>query len=203
MITPKAMFSFYFYTPLLILGAIVIGAIIKIIKENLSGKYSKSNKINRTIDISKCPIQTLETILEQCNNFHKYVRINNETLLYVDEYDIYLIVFKNWTGNVQGKIEDLKWNVKSANDYTVNNAYIGIKELLNTIKVKLDNNDIIGILLLNGLLIFDIIDNEIETIRIDNILDRINRKASKKKYNEEEINVIVDTLCKEMSKGLH
>lgn len=203
MITPKAMFSFYFYTPLLILGAIVIGAIIKIIKENLSGKYSKSNKINRTIDISKCPIQTLETILEQCSNFHKYVRINNETLLYVDEYDIYLIVFKNWTGNVQGEIEDLKWNVKSANDYTVNNAYIGIKELLNTIKVKLDNNDIIGILLLNGLLIFDIIDNEIETIRIDNILDRINRKASKKKYNEEEINVIVDTLCKEMSKGLH
>lgn len=203
MITPKAMFSFYFYTPLLILGAIVIGAIIKIIKENLSGKYSKSNKINRKIDISKCPIQTLETILEQCSNFHKYVRINNETLLYVDEYDIYLIVFKNWTGNVQGKIEDLKWNVKSVNDYTVNNAYIGIKELLNTIKVKLDNNDIIGILLLNGLLIFDIIDNEIETIRIDNILDRINRKAYKKKYNEEEINVIVDTLCKEMSKGLH
>jgi hypothetical protein len=46
-------------------------------------------------------------------------------------------------------------------------------------------------------------DPEIETIRMENILDRINRKAYQKKYSEEQINEIAELLCKEMSKGLH
>lgn len=200
---PQGMFRFYASIPFLILGAIIIVAIVKIILEKVTGKYGKSNKINRTIDISKCPIQTLETILDQCNNIHKAIRINSEMLFYIDEYNMYLIMFKNWIGNVQGEPKDLKWYIKSTQDYRVNNAYIELKEKLNIVKFKINNDDIIPILLLNGLLIFNMSDPEIETIRMDNILDRINRKAYKKKYSEEQINEIAELLCKEMSKGLH
>lgn len=201
--SPQGMFRFYASLPFLILGAIIIVAIVKIILEKVTGKYGKSNKINRTIDISKCPIQTLETILDQCNNIHKAIRINSEMLFYIDEYNMYLIMFKNWIGNVQGEPKDLKWYIKSTQDYRVNNAYIELKEKLNIVKFKINNDDIIPILLLNGLLIFNMSDPEIETIRMDNILDRINRKAYKKKYSEEQINEIAELLCKEMSKGLH
>jgi hypothetical protein len=200
---PQGMFRFYASLPFLILGAIIIVAIVKIILEKVTGKYGKSNKINRTIDISKCPIQTLETILDQCNNIHKAIRINSEMLFYIDEYNMYLIMFKNWIGNVQGEPKDLKWYIKSNQDYRVNNAYIELKEKLNIVKFKINNDDIIPILLLNGLLIFNMSDPKIETIRMDNILDRINRKAYKKKYSEEQINEIAELLCKEMSKGLH
>lgn len=200
---PQGMFRFYASLPFLILGAIIIVAIVKIILEKVTGKYGKSNKINRTIDISKCPIQTLETILDQCNNIHKAIRINSEMLFYIDEYNMYLIMFKNWIGNVQGEPKDLKWYIKSTQDYRVNNAYIELKEKLNIVKFKINNDDIVPILLLNGLLIFNMSDPEIETIRMDNILDRINRKAYKKKYSEEQINEIAELLCKEMSKGLH
>jgi hypothetical protein len=201
--SPQGMFRFYASLPFLILGAIIIVAIVKIILEKVTGKYGKSNKINRTIDISKCPIQTLETILDQCNNIHKAIRINSEMLFYIDEYNMYLIMFKNWIGNVQGEPKDLKWYIKSTQDYRVNNAYIELKEKLNIVKFKINNDDIIPILLLNGLLIFNMSDPEIETIRMDNILDRINRKAYQKKYSEEQINEIAELLCKEMSKGLH
>ncbi len=200
---PQGMFRLYASLPFLILGAIVIVAIVKIILEKVTGKYGKSNKINRTIDISKCPIQTLETILDQCNNIHKAIRINSEMLFYIDEYNMYLIMFKNWIGNVQGEPKDLKWYIKSTQDYRVNNAYIELKEKLNIVKFKINNDDIIPILLLNGLLIFNMSDPEIETIRMENILDRINRKAYQKKYSEEQINEIAELLCKEMSKGLH
>ena len=200
---PQGMFRFYASLPFLILGAIIIVAIVKIILEKVTGKYGKSNKINRTIDISKCPIQTLETILDQCNNIHKAIRINSEMLFYIDEYNMYLIMFKNWIGNVQGEPKDLKWYIKSTQDYRVNNAYIVLKEKLNIVKFIIINDDIIPILLLNGLLIFNMSDPEIETIRMDNILDRINRKAYQKKYSEEQINEIAELLCKEMSKGLH
>ena len=201
--SPQGMFRFYASLPFLILVAIIIVAIVKIILEKVTGKYGKSNKINRTIDISKCPIQTLETILDQCNNIHKAIRINSEMLFYIDEYNMYLIMFKNWIGNVQGEPNDLKWYIKSTQDYRVNNAYIELKEKLNIVKFKINNDDIIPILLLNGLLIFNMSDPEIETIRMDNILDRINRKAYQKKYSEEQINEIAELLCKEMSKGLH
>ena len=192
------MFRFYASLPFLMLVAIIIVAIVKIILEKVTGKYGKSNKINRTIDISKCPIQTLETILDQCNNIHKAIRINSEMLFYIDEYNMYLIMFKNWIGNVQDEPNDLKWYIKSTHDYRVNNAYIELKEKLNIVKFKINNDDIVPILLLNGLLIFNMSDPEIETIRMDNILDRINRKAYKKKYSEEQINEIAELLCKEM-----
>ena len=57
------------------------------------------------------------------------------------------------------------------------------------VKFKINNDDIIPILLLNGLLIFNMSDPEIETIRMENILDRINRKAyqkSKCRYRKED-----------------
>ena len=104
--SPQGMFRFYASLPFLILGAIIIVAIVKIILEKVTGKYGKSNKINRTIDISKCPIQTLETILDQCNNIHKAIRINSEMLFYIDEYNMYLIIF-GYYGSFKGQKEKL------------------------------------------------------------------------------------------------
>lgn len=196
--TPEGMFKFYASIPFLILGVLIIIAIIKIVIENITGKYHKSNKI-RKIDITNCPIETLEMTLNSISNKHKLIRIRKDTIFYVDEYNIYVIMFKNWFGNVIGNKSDEIWNVKSTKDYKVNNAYTELNNILINVKKQITNDNVKGILVLNGLLKFNMYDKEIETIRIDNIRNRLSKKIHKKQYSESQI----DVMCKQMSKDLH
>lgn len=203
MITPKGMFTFYAAIPLLLIGTLVFIAVVKIILENTSRKYAKSNKINRTIDISKCPIQTLETILSQSSNIHNMVRIKNDTLFFMDEYNAYIILFKNWLGNVIGEASDEKWLIKATPEYTVYNPFMEIRNILETVNLKINIDDITPLVVFNGLLKINIFDEEIESIKIDNVLSRIKKKEGQKKYSEQQINETIQLMCKEMSKGLH
>lgn len=196
--TPEGMFKFYASIPFLILGVLIIIAIIKIVIEKITGKYHKSNKI-RKIDITNCAIETLEMTLNSISNKHKLIRIRKDTIFYVDEYNIYVIMFKNWLGNVIGNKSDEIWNVKSTKDYKVNNAYIELNNILINVKKQITNDNVKGILVLNGLLNFNMYDKEIETIRIDNIRNRLSKKIHKKQYSESQI----DVMCKQMSKDLH
>ena len=137
MTDPEALFKFLFKLPIWIVLFLVIGAIIKVLLESNS-RVRKSNNIFRKIDIKDCHFQTLINILDSDQDYHEIVRISKDTLFYIDEYQAFLIMYKNWTGNLKGKASDEKWLIKSSQDYKVQNVLPRLKNIEEFVKEQLN-----------------------------------------------------------------
>lgn len=201
MTDPEALFKFLFKLPIWIVLFLVIGAIIKVLFESNS-RVRKSNNIFRKIDIKDCHFQTLMNILDSDQDYHEIVRISKDTLFYIDEYQAFLIMYKNWTGNLKGKASDEKWLIKSSQDYKVQNVLPRLKNIEEFVKEQL-NIELQAILVFNNLLSMELYDAPSKIVRIDNVGEMIKRKPINKKYTVEEIVVLKNSLCKILSKVLH
>ena len=197
---PSAIFKVFFYGPFWLLLFLVIIAIIKVILENRT-KLRASNNFARTINIKDCYIDTLISILNNDNDYHEIIKIANDTIFYIDEYQSYVLMFKNWTGNLKGEINDKNWLIKSKEDYTVENVFPRLQRLKTFVEGNL-NIETESILVLNNMLSLELFDTSIKIIRIDNIGDTVKRKPINKKYTKDEIKELKNTLCKVLSKVL-
>lgn len=172
-------FSFFIFIILLLY--VLIKELIKGVKVK---HYKKEEMMNSKFDL-------IYNRLDSVNNYHRIKKIDENMLVFINEYTINIIMTYDYDGNIiiKNDVCILKEGLK---DIIIKNPY---KEFRNKEKnLNLPNNECNKYLLLKEFCILTKIDPEIEIIRTNNLFFKLNKKEISKKYTKEQIDQFIDKM---------
>ncbi len=187
------MFKYFMIPGFLLFFAIIIGLIYRIyIDIKMQRMYQ--NNIFKNIDISKCKIDTVITILNTFKGYSKIIKHDN-FIFYITEYGMYEGIIFDVYGTVTGKENDEYWNLKDKQeDEKIINPLIEFSEFRKNIREKAGNNQIDKYIIMGGNCIFRIPLKSIKILRMNTFNYILNKRDMKPKYTKEQIDKIYNDL---------
>lgn len=177
----------------LLFFVIIIGLIYRIyIDIKMQRMYQ--NNIFKNIDISKCKIDTVITILNTFKGYSKIIKHDN-FIFYITEYGMYEGIIFDVYGTVTGKENDEYWNlIDKQEDEKIINPLIEFSEFRKNIREKAGNNQIDKYIIMGGNCIFRIPLKSIKIVRMNTFNYILNKRDMKPKYTKEQIDKIYNDL---------
>ncbi len=177
---------------LLFIG-ILIGLVYRIyIDIRMQRMYQ--NNIFKNIDISKCKIDTVATILSNFNGYSKIIK-HGDFIVYITEFGMYEGIVYDVYGTVTGKENDEYWNLKdNQEDEKILNPLIKFNEFRKQVREKAGNIQIDKYIIMGGNCIFRIQLKSIKILRMNNFNYILNKKDIKQKYTKQQIDKIYNDL---------
>ncbi len=187
------MFKYFMIPGFLLFFAIIIGLIYRIyIDIKMQRMYQ--NNIFKNIDISKCKIDTVITILNTFKGYSKIIK-HDDFIFYITEYGMYEGIIFDVYGTVTGKENDEYWNLKDKQeDEKITNPLIEFSEFRKNIREKAGNNQIDKYIIMGGNCIFRIPLKSIKILRMNTFNYILNKRDMKPKYTKEQIDKIYNDL---------
>lgn len=187
------MFKYFMIPGFLLFFVIIIGLIYRIyIDIKMQRMYQ--NNIFKNIDISKCKIDTVITILNTFKGYSKIIKHDN-FIFYITEYGMYEGIIFDVYGTVTGKENDEYWNLKDKQeDEKIINPLIEFSEFRKNIREKAGNNQIDKYIIMGGNCIFRIPLKSIKIVRMNTFNYILNKRDMKPKYTKEQIDKIYNDL---------
>lgn len=187
------MFKYFMIPGFLLFFVIIIGLIYRIyIDIKMQRMYQ--NNIFKNIDISKCKIDTVITILNTFKGYSKIIKHDN-FIFYITEYGMYEGIIFDVYGTVTGKENDEYWNLKDKQeDEKIINPLIEFSEFRKNIREKAGNNQIDKYIIMGGNCIFRIPLKSIKILRMNTFNYILNKRDMKPKYTKEQIDKIYNDL---------
>lgn len=184
----------------LLMPIIIIVLIITLIKILIDyKKYGKKVfslvKKNKNINITK---QNLELSIKNLKSYYKLIRIDEKNLILILESGIYVIHLFEYDGLVSGDIDSKTINIREktrAKKEVINPVYI-VKDIINKLKEKVDDNINAYILLKNGC-VFSILNRtNIKIISVNAFYYHLSKLNNNKKYDKNKIDEIYEIIVK-------
>lgn len=177
----------------LLFFGIIIGLIYRIyIDIKMQRMYQ--NNIFKNIDISKCKIDIVITILNTFKGYSKIIK-HGDFIFYITEYGMYEGIIFDVYGTVIGKENDEYWNLRdNQEDEKIINPLIEFNEFRKKIREKAGNNQIDKYIIMGGNCIFRISLKSIKILRMNSFNYILNKRDMKQKYTREQIDKIYNDL---------
>ena len=187
------MFRYFMIPGVLIFFGILIGLVYRIyIDIKMQRMYQ--NNIFKNIDISKCKIDTVITILNTFKGYSKIIK-HGDFIFYITEYGIYEGIIFDVYGTVIGKENDEYWNLKdNQEDEKIMNPLIKFNEFRKQIREKAGNVQIDKYIIMGGNCIFRIPLKSIKILRMNTFNYILNKIDMKPKYTREQVDKIYNDL---------
>ena len=187
------LFKYLMIPGFLVFFGMLIGLVYRIyIDIKLRRMYQ--NNIFKNIDISKCKIDTVITILNTFKGYSKIIK-HEDFIFYITEYGMYEGVIFDVYGTVTGKENDEYWNLKdNQEDEKIINPLVKFNEFRKQIREKAGNANIDKYIIMGGNCIFRIPLKSIKILRMNNFNYVLNKIDMKQKYTKEQIDKIYDDL---------
>jgi hypothetical protein len=184
--------SFMIPGSLLFFG-ILIGFIFRIYMD-IKMQRMYQNNIFKNIDISKCKIDTVITILNTFKGYSKIIK-HGDFIFYITEYGMYEGVIFDVYGTVIGKENDEYWNLRdNQEDEKIINPLIKFNEFRNQVREKVGNSQIDKYIIMGGNCIFRVPLKSIKILRMNAFNYILNKMDMKPKYTKEQIDKIYNDL---------
>ncbi len=187
------LFKYLMIPGFLVFFGMLIGLIYRIyIDIKLRRMYQ--NNIFKNIDISKCKIDTVITILNTFKGYNKIIK-HGDFIFYITEYGMYEGIVFDVYGSVTGKENDEYWNLKdNQEDEKIINPLIKFNEFRKQVREKAGNANIDKYIIMGGNCIFRIPLKSIKILRMNNFNYILNKTDMKQKYTKEQIDKIYSDL---------
>lgn len=187
------MFKYFMIPGFLIFFGILIGLVYRIyIDIKMQRMYQ--NNIFKNIDISKCKINTVITILKTFNGYSKIIK-HGDFIFYITEYGMYEGIVFDVYGTVIGKENDEYWNLKDdQEDEKIINPLIKFYEFRKKVREKAGNSQIDKYIIMGGNCIFRVPLKSIKILRMNNFNYILNKMEMRPKYTKQEVDKIYDDL---------
>lgn len=186
-------FEYLMIPGFLVVISIIFGLIYRIIID-IKMRRMYQNNIFKNIDISKCKIDTVVTMLSTFNEYSRIIK-HKDFIFYITEYGIYEGIVFDVYGTVTGKEDDEYWNLKdSKEDEKIINPLIRFDDFTNEVRKKIGNLKIEKYIIMGGNCIFRIPLKSIKILRMNSFSYILNKKEVKKKYSKEQLEKIYNDL---------
>lgn len=186
-------FEYLMIPGFLVFISIILGLIYRIIID-IKMRRMYQNNIFKNIDISKCKIDTVVTMLSTFNEYSRIIK-HKDFIFYITEYGIYEGIVFDVYGTVTGKEDDEYWNLKdSKEDEKIINPLIRFDDFTNEVRKKIGNLKIEKYIIMGGNCIFRIPLKSIKILRMNSFSYILNKKEVKKKYSKEQLEKIYNDL---------
>lgn len=186
-------FEYLMIPGFLVFIGIILGLIYRIIID-IRMRRMYQNNIFRNIDISKCKIDTVLTMLGTFKDYSRIIK-HNDFIFYITEYGIYEGIVFDVYGTVTGKEEDEYWNLKdNQEDEKIINPLLSFENFTKEIRKKIGNLKVEKYIIMGGNCIFRIPLKSIRILRMNSFSYILNKKEIKKKYSKEQIDKVYNDL---------
>ena len=186
-------FEYLMIPGFLVVISIILGLIYRIIID-IKMRRMYQNNIFKNIDISKCKIDTVVTMLSTFNEYSRIIK-HKDFIFYITEYGIYEGIVFDVYGTVTGKEDDEYWNLKdSKEDEKIINPLIRFDNFTNEVRKKIGNLKVEKYIIMGGNCIFRIPLKSIKILRMNSFSYILNKKEIKKKYSKEQLEKIYNDL---------
>jgi len=177
---------------LLVLG-ILIGLIYRIyIDIKMQRMYQ--NNIFKNIDISKCKIDTVVTILNTFKGYSKIIK-HGDFIFYITEYGMYEGIIFDVYGTITGQENDEYWNLRdNQEDEKIVNPLIKFDEFRTKVREKAGNCQIDKYIIMGGNCIFRVPLKSIKILRMNTFNYILNKREIRAKYTKQEVDKIYNDL---------
>lgn len=161
---------------------------------DLKMKRMYQNNIFKSIDISKCKIDTVITILNSFNGYSKTIK-HDCFIFYITEYSIFVGIIFDEYGTVIGKENDEYWILKDMQEnHNVINPLFEFKKFRKKVREIVGNVEIEKYIIMGGNCIFRVPLKSIKILRMNCFQYILNKKDMKQKYSKEQIDEIYNDL---------
>ncbi|MEG2250525.1 MAG: hypothetical protein RSD09_02995 [Bacilli bacterium] len=199
MVSVKPLLILYIMPAILIVIGIIIGFFYRLYIDYKKGRMYQNN-IFRTIDIKYARQDTIVKALDSVTNFHRIKVISKDVILFMNEYDMSLILSKDYIGQIFGLEESPVWKIKGdEKQEELKNPLYMFRKIEERIKESLGNYEYKKYIIIGSLCLININLKTIKILRMNNFYYFINKVANKKRYTKEEINNLFDNLEKNVN----
>ena len=180
---------------ILIMGAplygIIIYLIIGFIYNVLFKRDKKGRSIFKTIDTKNADQKTIITLLNNCSNYHKVIKLNPEMFLFINNYYISLVLNRNYNG-VLMKTDDPEVLMLQKGDRQeyIENPGIRIKKAIDLILKVVPDITINGYMIVGATCTVSYTPEVYRIIQTQDTIYYINRQETVKKFSNDEIDEI-------------
>ena len=186
-------FEYLMIPGFLVCISIILGLIYRIIID-IKMRRMYQNNIFRNVDISKCKIDTVVTMLNTFNEYSRIIKHKN-FIFYITEYGIYEGIVFDVYGTVTGNEDDEYWNLKdNQEDEKIINPLIVFDNFTKEVRNKIGNLKVEKYIIMGGNCIFRISLKSIKILRMNSFSYIFNKKEIKKKYSKEQIEKVYNDL---------
>lgn len=192
----KIVFIAFILPVLIIVLYIIIGFFIKLYIEYKKGLMDKNN-IFKDIDIKYAKIDTVKNALDNIENYHKIKYLTEDILIFMNEFEISIIMVKNYYGQLIGKNTDETLTMKSdKEDQIVKNPKMRLDSVVEEIKDKLEGYEYNLYLVIGSMCVTSLKFPGIKIVRMKEFYYYINKILVTPKYTKEEIDNFFTNLDK-------
>ena len=177
----------------LVFIGIILGLIYRIIID-IRMRRMYQNNIFKNVDISKCKIDTVVTMLGTFNEYSRIIK-HKDFIFYMTEYGIYEGIVFDVYGTVTGKEEAEYWDLKdNQEDEKIINPLLNFDDFTKEIRKRIGNLKAEKYIIMGGNCIFRIPLKSIRILRMNSFSYILNKKEIKKKYSKELIDKVYNDL---------
>lgn len=186
-------FEYFMIPGFLVFIGIILGLIYRIIID-IRMRRMYQNNIFKNVDISKCKIDTVVTMLGTFNEYSRIIK-HKDFIFYMTEYGIYEGIVFDVYGTVTGKEESEYWDLKdNQEDEKIINPLLNFDDFTKEIRKRIGNLKAEKYIIMGGNCIFRIPLKSIRILRMNSFSYILNKKEIKKKYSKELIDKVYNDL---------